>query len=45
MVGLGMFFIAVTLLACFLRWRERLFGQRWLLWVFVFAVVGPFVAE
>ncbi len=45
MVGLGMFFIAVTSLACFLRWRERLFGQRWLLWVFVFAVVGPFVAN
>lgn len=45
MVGLGMFFIAVTLLACFLLWRGRLFQTRWLLWVFVFAVFGAFVAN
>lgn len=45
MVGLGMFFIAVTLLASFLRWRGTLFGQRWLLWVFVAAIVGPFIAN
>lgn len=45
MVGLGTFFIAVTLLATFLRWRGRLFETRWLLWVFVFAVVGPIIAN
>jgi cytochrome d ubiquinol oxidase subunit I len=45
MVGLGMFFIGVTLLGSFLRWRERLFETRWLLWVFVFAVVGPVLAN
>jgi cytochrome d ubiquinol oxidase subunit I len=45
MVGLGMFFIAVTLLALVLRWRGRLFDQRWLLWVFVFAVLGAVVAN
>jgi cytochrome d ubiquinol oxidase subunit I len=45
MVGLGMFFIAVTLLACFLWWRGVLFRQRWLLWVFVFAVIGAVVAN
>jgi cytochrome d ubiquinol oxidase subunit I len=45
MVGLGMFFIAVTLLACFLRWRGTLFDQRWLLRVFTVAVLGPFIAN
>ena len=45
MVGLGMFFIAVTLLASFLRWRGTLFQNRWLLWVFVFAVVGAVAAN
>jgi cytochrome d ubiquinol oxidase subunit I len=45
MAGLGVAFIALTLLASFLRWRGTLFGHRWLLWVFVFAVVGPFAAN
>lgn len=45
MVGLGMFFIALTLYASFLRWRGRLFETRWLLWVFVFGVIGPFIAN
>lgn len=45
MVGLGMFFIAVTLYASFLRWRGTLFQKRWLLWVFVAAVLGPFAAN
>lgn len=38
MVGIGIFFIVLTLLASFLRWRGRLFEKRWLMWVFVFAV-------
>jgi cytochrome d ubiquinol oxidase subunit I len=45
MVALGMFFIAVTLLASFLRWRGILYDQRWLLWIFVFAVVLPLAAN
>ncbi len=45
MVGLGMFFVGITLLASLLRWRGVLFRQRWLLWVFVFAVIGPFLAN
>jgi cytochrome d ubiquinol oxidase subunit I len=45
MVGLGMFFIGVTLLACLLWWRGVLFQQRWLLWIFVFAVVGAVAAN
>jgi cytochrome bd ubiquinol oxidase subunit I len=45
MVSLGMFFIAITLLASFYWWRGTIFEKRWLLWVFVFAVVGPFIAN
>jgi len=45
MVGLGVFFIILTLFACWLRWRGTLFETRWLLWVFVFAVVGAFAAN
>jgi cytochrome d ubiquinol oxidase subunit I len=45
MVGLGLFFVGVSLLACFFWWRGSLFRQRWLLWIFVFAVVGAVVAN
>lgn len=45
MIALGTFFAALTLLASFLRWRGRLYAQRWLLWVFVGAVVLPVVAN
>jgi cytochrome d ubiquinol oxidase subunit I len=45
MVGLGTFFIALTLFASYLRWRGTLFQKRWLLWVFVAAVLGPFAAN
>jgi cytochrome d ubiquinol oxidase subunit I len=45
MVGLGLGFIALTLLASFLRWRGRLYTTRWLLWVFVFAIAGAVAAN
>ncbi|HWQ92732.1 MAG TPA: cytochrome ubiquinol oxidase subunit I, partial [Clostridia bacterium] len=45
MVGLGMFFIAITLLACWFWWRKTLFEKRWLLWIFVFAIPLPYVAN
>ena len=45
MVVLGMFFIGITLLAAFKRWRGTLFQTRWLMWVFVFAVVAPILAN
>jgi cytochrome d ubiquinol oxidase subunit I len=38
MVGIGTFFIALTLFALWLRWRGTLFERRWLLGVFVGAV-------
>ncbi|MBI4472594.1 MAG: cytochrome ubiquinol oxidase subunit I, partial [Acidobacteria bacterium] len=45
MVGLGVFFIVLTLFASWLRWRGTLFHKRWLLWIFVFAVAGAFAAN
>ncbi len=45
MVALGTAFIGLTLLASFLRWRGTLYEKRWLLWIFVPAVVLPIVAN
>ena len=45
MVALGVAFIALTLLASWLRWRGTLFEKRWLLRIFVVAVMGPVIAN
>ena len=45
MVALGMMFIVLTVLASWLRWRGTLFEHRWLLRVFVVAVIGPVIAN
>lgn len=45
MVGLGMLFIALTLVGLLYLWRGKLFEQRWLLWIFVFVVIAPFIAN
>ena len=45
MIGLGMAFIGLTLLASILFWRGSLYKTRWLLWVFVFAVGGALAAN
>jgi cytochrome bd ubiquinol oxidase subunit I len=45
MVGIGTGLIGLSLLGAFLWWRGRLFEARWLLWVFVFAVLGPQAAN
>jgi cytochrome d ubiquinol oxidase subunit I len=45
MVGLGMYFIALTLLGTFLRWKGMLFANRAILWVFVISVIGPYIAN
>ncbi len=45
MVALGMAFIGMTSLGLVLWWRGRLFTQRWLLWLFVVMVIGPYVAN
>jgi cytochrome d ubiquinol oxidase subunit I len=45
MVALGLFFIALTLFAVFQWWRGNLFKHRWLLWIFVVAVILPQLAN
>lgn len=45
MVGLGMFFLLLTVAATVLRIRGALFTKRWLLWIIVFSVVGPYIAN
>ncbi|HLH30542.1 MAG TPA: cytochrome ubiquinol oxidase subunit I, partial [Terriglobia bacterium] len=45
MVALGTSFVVLTLYASWLRRRGTLFEKRWLLWIFVFAVLGAFAAN
>jgi cytochrome d ubiquinol oxidase subunit I len=45
MVALGMGFIALTLFTLPLLRGGRVFRMRWLLWVYVFAVLGAFAAN
>jgi cytochrome d ubiquinol oxidase subunit I len=45
MVGLGVFMIGLTLYASWLSFKNKLFEKRWLMWVFVWAVLGPQIAN
>ena len=45
MVGIGMLLIALVLLGGFYWWRGRLFEHRWLMRLFVIAVILPQVAN
>lgn len=45
MVAIGMFFIALSLFSLFLIWRKQFFKQKWILWVYVFGVVLPVLAN
>jgi cytochrome d ubiquinol oxidase subunit I len=45
MVAIGMSLIGLSLLALFLWWRGLLFKQRWLMWIFVWAVILPQMAN
>ncbi len=45
MLSLGVGFIALTTLATILWARGTLFEHRWLLWIFVFAVIGAYAAN
>ena len=45
MVGVGGLLIALSLLGLFLLWRGTLFTKRWLMGVFVVAVLGPIVCN
>lgn len=45
MIAIGMFLIALTLYSVYLWWRGTLFNKRWLLWVYVWAVLLPQIAN
>jgi len=45
MVGVGTFFIFLTLAACLLLWRGRLFDKRWMMWLFVIGVLPAVAAN
>lgn len=45
MISLGMAFIGLTSLALLLLLLGRLFDQRWLMWIFVIALPGPYIAN
>ncbi len=45
MIGLGTFFIVLTLFSCILWRKGTLFNHRWLLWIYVLSVLGAIVAN
>lgn len=45
MVAIGMMLIAISLIGVFFWWRGTLFNQKWLLWIFVFSVLLPQIAN
>ncbi len=45
MVTLGVLFVLLCLVAWVFYLRRTLFTTRWLLWIFVFAVIGPMIAN
>lgn len=45
MISIGMVLIAISLLGGFFWWRGTLFKQKWLLWIFVFSVLLPQIAN
>jgi cytochrome d ubiquinol oxidase subunit I len=45
MVAIGFSLIGISLLGVFFWWRGTLFNQRWMLWIFVFSVLLPQIAN
>ena len=45
MVAIGVTLIGLTLLASWLNFRKQLFNKRWLMWIFVWAVLLPQIAN
>ncbi|NLR94566.1 cytochrome ubiquinol oxidase subunit I [Flammeovirga agarivorans] len=45
MVGIGMMLIGLSLIGSFLLWKNQLYNHKWLLWIFVFAVILPQLAN
>jgi cytochrome d ubiquinol oxidase subunit I len=45
MVAIGMTLIALSLFASWMSYKKKLFDKRWLMWVFVWAVLLPQIAN
>jgi len=45
MVGIGFTLIGISLLGLFFWWRGTLFNKKWMLWIFIFSVLGPQIAN
>lgn len=45
MVGIGTLLILIAALGAFYSWRKVLYQKRWLLWILVFSVLGPELAN
>ena len=45
MVGLGTILMGILALAAFLLWKGKLFGQTWMLWVLMFLLPFPYIAN
>ena len=45
MVTIGFTLIGISILGIFFWWRGTLFKQRWMLWIFVFSVLLPQIAN
>jgi cytochrome d ubiquinol oxidase subunit I len=45
MIAVGMFLIALTVYASWLSYRKKLFDKRWLMWIFVWSVLLPQIAN
>ncbi|WKZ69427.1 MAG: cytochrome ubiquinol oxidase subunit I [Melioribacteraceae bacterium] len=45
MVAIGFFLIAISIVSIFYWKRKKLFETKWLLWILVFSVLGPQIAN
>jgi cytochrome bd ubiquinol oxidase subunit I len=45
MVGIGFTTFAIAVLGCFYLWRGTIADKRWFLWILVFSVLGPELAN
>jgi cytochrome d ubiquinol oxidase subunit I len=45
MVGIGFAMFGIAVAGCFYLWRGTIAKQRWLLWILVFSVLGPELAN
>jgi len=45
MVGIGFTLLLISAVGCFYGWRKKLADTRWLLWILVFSVLGPEIAN